>query len=245
MGSQDNEFVALGPSNSGFRTHATRISTGVDVSGTIAGVVGRCQGVNNSGVFGFGTGTQGAGCVGTSDSVNGNGVIADAHNGARAFAIWDRSGSGLAAKLDCKVEIKGDLQVTGRKSAAVALPDGKLRLLYALESPGSWFEDFGFGQLVDGYSEIALDETFRSVTSDDRYHVFITEYEGNNSLYVTGRTSAGFEVRSGTSTGSGEFSYRIVAKRKDVPESRFEEVSAHEEELADEHAFSDIKNSSY
>jgi hypothetical protein len=65
--------------------------------------------------------------------------------------------------------------------------------LYAVESPESWFEDFGFGQLVDGRAEIQLDGDFSAVIDSDTYHVFITEYDDNNALYVAGRTSRGFE----------------------------------------------------
>jgi len=228
VSSEDNTFVALGPANVGFRTQATRIINGAEISGTGAGVVGSCQGANGDGVRGSGTGQGGAGVHGVSEAFNGNGVIAAAHIGPQAFGIWAASSSGLAGRFDGTVVVNGDLRVTGSKSAAVRFSDGTLRLLYALESPESWFEDFGSGRLVDGRAEVALDEAFVSVTSDDQYHVFITEYEDDNSLYVTGRTNSGFEVRSKTSTGNGEFSYRVVAKRNDIPTSRFEEADGYE-----------------
>jgi hypothetical protein len=62
VSSQDNQFVALGPADIGFKTHATRITTGAEIHGTLAGVVGRCQGSNGDGVIGFGTGTGGGRC---------------------------------------------------------------------------------------------------------------------------------------------------------------------------------------
>ncbi|MFJ8536827.1 hypothetical protein [Streptomyces sp. NPDC093591] len=134
----------------------------------------------------------------------------------------------MAGRFDGRVLINGNLQVTGSKSAAVQFSDGTLRLLYAIESPESWFEDFGFGRLVNGHAKIMLDEAFASITSNDPYHVFITEYEDSNSLYVAARTNTGFEVRSKTSTGDGDFSYRVVAKRNDIPTSRFEDADPHE-----------------
>ena len=45
-----------------------------------------------------------------------------------------------------------------------------------------------------------LEEGFRSVVNSDAYHVFITEYEDNNALYVAERTSTGF---SGSCQGVG------------------------------------------
>ena len=61
--------------------------------------------------------------------------------------------------------------------------------------------------------------------NSDAYHVFITEYDDNNALYVTRRTSTGFEVRAKASTASGTFSYRVVAKRKDITSPRLEKVT--------------------
>jgi hypothetical protein len=232
MSSSDNQYIALGPADIGFKTHATRITTGGEFHGTLAGVVGRVQtNPGGSGVLGFSptTGSQCAGVVGTSLSPAGNGVIADAHEGPSAYAVWARSRSGLAARFDGKVMVNGDFIVQGgAKSAVVPLSDGTARLLYAIESPESWFEDFGFGHLSQGYARVSLDEVFASIIRDDAYHVFITEYEESNSLYVTGRTRDGFEVRSKTATGNSEFSYRIVAKRSDIPATRFAEASVHE-----------------
>jgi hypothetical protein len=221
VSSSDNQFIALGPADSGFKTSATRITSGAEIHGTLVGVVGRCQGGNGDGVAGFGTGTGGAGTRGTSNVTDGNGIIADAHTGSRAFALWARSNSGVAGRFDGKVEIAGALVVTGAKSSAVRGTDGTRRLLYAMESPESWFEDFGFGRLDNGVAEVGLDETFRSVTSDDQYHVFVTEYGDNNGLYVTDRTATGFTVRSKTPSAGSEFGYRIVAKRGDIETPRF------------------------
>jgi hypothetical protein len=123
------------------------------------------------------------------------------------------------------VIIDGNLQVTGTTSAVVPFLDGSHRQLYCLESPESWFEDFGFGQLVKGQTQIQLDPDFAATVNSGSYHVFITEYEDNNALYVTKRTSTGFEVRAKTSTANTTFSYRVVAKRKDIAPARLEKVT--------------------
>jgi hypothetical protein len=106
----------------------------------------------------------------------------------------------------------------------VPFADGTHRLLYAMESPESWFEDFGFGQLDNGVVEVRLEEIFQSVTSGDQYHVFLTEYGDDNGLYVTDRTGTGFTVRSKTPSAGSEFSYRIVARRGDIETQRFASV---------------------
>jgi hypothetical protein len=124
------------------------------------------------------------------------------------------------------VVIEGDFTVFGAKSAAVFFPDRSHRKLYSMESPECWFEDFGSGDLVNGEAEVQLRADFASVVSSDSYHVFLTEYEDNNALFVANRTNSGFCVRAKSSTtASSTFSYRIVAKRKDIEGPRFEEVT--------------------
>jgi len=66
------------------------------------------------------------------------------------------------------VLVDGDLTVTGAKGAVVPHPDGSRRLLCAIESPESWFEDFGEGQLEDGAAHIDLDSDFGMLTHDRR-----------------------------------------------------------------------------
>ena len=56
----------------------------------------------------------------------------------------------------------------------------------------------------------------------DDYHVFITEYDGNNALYVTARSATGFEVRAGAGPVGASFSYRVMAKRKDLQGARLQ-----------------------
>ena len=129
--------------------------------------------------------------------------------------------------IDGHLVVNGGLEVYGgAKSAVVPFPDGTQRRLYCMESPECWFEDFGTAQLVNGQAQVQLDRGFASVVSADDYHVFLTEYDDNSGLYVTGRTSTGFGVRAKTSpTANGTFSYRVVAKRKDIVAPRFDQVT--------------------
>jgi hypothetical protein len=160
------------------------------------------------------------------------GVVGEAlaGEGIGVFGSTDSPGA-FAGYFHGPVQVVGDVTifgnaiVNGLKSAVVRFPDGSNRKLYCMENPESWFEDFGTGYLKNGQAEIPLDAEFASIVNSDDYHVFLSEYDDNNVLYVTNRTTTGFGVRSKLSaTASGTFSYRIVAKRKDITGVRFDKV---------------------
>jgi hypothetical protein len=98
--------------------------------------------------------------------------------------------------------------------------------LYCVESPESWFEDFGEAALVAGTAAVALDLDFAAVVDTTKLYVFLTPYVAGNGLAVTARTATGFTVTEmgGGKSGSG-FAYRVVAKRKDVPSPRLAKVT--------------------
>src|SRR6516164_1684532 len=174
----------------------------------------------NVGVAGQITNGWGMGSFRDSDyGVSGSGGAAGVASGTTC--------TGAAAAMFCGlVDVVGDFTVVnGAKSTAVPHPDGSHRRLYCMESPESWLEDFGVGQLVNGQAQVQLEAGFAAVVNSDSYHVFITEYEDHNALYVVNRTNTGFGVRAKTSnTAKGTFSYRIVAKRKDIEGPRLEKV---------------------
>jgi hypothetical protein len=91
--------------------------------------------------------------------------------------------------------------------------------------PARFLEDFGKGQLECGQAEVTLDPDFAAVVRLDDYHVFLTGYDGQSDLSVCERTSSGFQVRATSGTGSGSFSWRVVAKRKDVVGERLATVT--------------------
>jgi hypothetical protein len=152
------------------------------------------------------------------------------------FGVIGRSTAGAggsAGIFDGNVRITGELTVNGNfmvlpgntKSAAVPHPDGTLRRLYALESPESWFEDFGRGEVVDGRAEVRLDGDFTAVVDTEDYYVFLTPEGDSRGLYVSARTPQGFEVREQQDGASAlSFSYRVVARRKDVQAERLQVV---------------------
>jgi hypothetical protein len=214
------------------------------------GVVG--SNGNNIGIFGDGqtaifglgrdVGVRGDGVVGVKgfakplEGGSGVGVTGFGGNGIGVHCSAGLKGIGvLAASSDPRLPgrhgtaglFRGALIVSGgAKSAAVPHPDGSHRLLYSLESPESWFEDFGEGRLKGGKVKIKLDPDFAKVIKTDKYHVFLTSYGDSHGLYVTNRTNKGFEVREQQGGKSSlTFSYRVVAKRKDIEIKRLAKVT--------------------
>jgi len=201
------------------------------------GVFGRSNGdagVSGESVIGvgvLGTTEQGTAAVfGNSDLARGvlgrsntlAGVTGESETGPGVHGI---STSGAAGIFDGNVIVNGSLVVTGNKSAAVKSPDGSFRRLYAMESPESWFEDFGTTQLEDGHARVRLDATYATLIHSDDYRVFLTPLGDCNGLYVDARTPQGFDVhelRGGTS--DVRFDYRVVAKRADVMALRLERM---------------------
>jgi hypothetical protein len=206
---------------------------GIGVSGIGGGIPNSTPGVDVPvGVYGQGGpngfGVFGEGNVGVFASGSDVGVEAKAPLGGTALRASNFAGTpGAAAEFHGSVTVEGNFTVIspGMKSAVVPFPDGSHRQLYCLESPESWFEDFGFGRLTDGRARIELDPDFAATVNTDAYHVFITEYDDNNGLFVTNRTNTGFEMRAKTSTSRAEFSYRVVARRKDVAPARLAKVT--------------------
>ncbi|MHB8645782.1 MAG: hypothetical protein ACYDAR_08355 [Thermomicrobiales bacterium] len=111
--------------------------------------------------------------------------------------------------------------VHGVKSAAVPTGGGGYGLVYSMESPECWFEDFGEAKLVGGKAVVTIDPAFAAIVHTDAYHVFLTPRGDCKGLYTSAQTATGFSVREQQGgTSSLLFSYRIVAKRKDVAAAR-------------------------
>jgi hypothetical protein len=234
---QDGSPAILGdsrndPGVAGYSTHYI----GMTGDGPYAGVFGESAtgpGVAGSGDPGVtGSGSTGVGGYGSSNGVFGaggtNGVFAYAAHGTGLVAA-----GATAAKFFGPVEAFGDLDVSGNltvsgfKAAAVAHPDGTRRLLYAIESPQSWFEDFGEAQLTAGRAAVTLDPEFASVIDADSYQVFLTSY-GPTLIYVSDRTPTGFDVSAiaPSDQSTHRFGYRVIGRRRDAPGMRLERTEA-------------------
>jgi hypothetical protein len=193
-------------------------------------------GLNYSTYAGPGPGAGGFGVYGL--SAKGHGLVgATAAPGAAAVVGATNGVAGAyAAAFYGPVIVGGDfLVVGGAKSAAVAHPDGSHRLLYCIESPESWFEDFGTGRLECGRAEVRLDPDFAAVADLTDYHVFLTAYDSDDLLCAKHRTAAGFTVEANPTIAALQnrkdadlasvFSWRVVAKRKDIPGERLMRVT--------------------
>jgi hypothetical protein len=191
------------------------IYAGNSVANTNA-VIGNNQSVGTGGNGVYGTSAKGYGVLGytTGGSASVSGISTNAN--IPAFAGGNAVAGGLAAAFAGTVFVSGKLIVSdpSYKSGLLAHPDGSHRLVYCVESPESWIEDFGTGQLTNGRADIRLDPDFAAVVQLKDYHVFLSEYDGNSGLYVTNRTASGFTVQAERAGSGGAFSWRMVAKPK-------------------------------
>lgn len=173
----------------------------------------------------FGDSTASYGVIGRTTAAGYSGITGITTTpGAAAFAGTSTVPGAYAAYFQGLTVVQGDfVAFGGGKSAAVPHTDGSHRLVYCVESPEAWFEDFGKGQLVNGSAAVKLDADFAAIVRADDYLVFLTP-EGDFHAHVAQKTAAGFSVRQTTGTGSagasGAFAYRVVAKRKDIKAPR-------------------------
>jgi hypothetical protein len=161
-------------------------------------------------------------------AVNGEGVfgVRGASNVKSGIGVYGRCLDGYAGYFEGNVMIKGNLTKTGVGSAvAVRFPDRSFRQLCSIDSPESWFEDFGEAKLVKGKAEVKIDPDFaKTVNLKTRYHVFVTPHSTKISgLAVVARLPGRFRVEH-AGGASGSFSYRIIAKRADIRVRRLERV---------------------
>ena len=236
---------AYSPSGAGVYGRSLNINTGLAGNGVgvrgesgggigVHGVIPDTSTANATAVYGlnysaYTGGSPGAGGFGVYGlSAKGHGLVgATAAPGAAALVGATNGVAGaFAGAFYGAVIVGGDFTVFGAKSAAVPHPDGSHRRLYCVESPDSWFEDFGDAALVNGVADITIDPDFAAVIDSSKYQVFLTEYDDHRGLYVTDRTPCGFRVRAKTGDASGPFSWRLVAKRRDIAGERFATVTA-------------------
>ena len=193
-------------------------------------------GINNSTYTGPSAGAGGFGVYGLSGRGHGLVGATAAAGGAAVVGATNGVAGAYAAAFYGPVIVGGDFVVVGgAKSAAVPHPDGTHRQLYCVESPESWFEDFGTGELMAGRATIAIEPGFGEVARMDDYHVFLTAYDSDLVLHVSKRTAEGFTVEANAGLAriqgkdlcdvTGKFSWRVVAKRKDIPGERLAKVT--------------------
>jgi hypothetical protein len=179
-----------------------------------AGVYGESM-FQGPGIFGLDHNGWG-GIAGVSHDEYGTGVYGECYTpyGDAGYFVGDVTVNGTV-NVNGNVDVKGELNAK-IKHAIVPFPDGSKRLLHCMESPEHWFEDFGSARLTRGRATVKFDADFAKVVTLNGYRVFLTPEGDCHGLYVRKRGSS-FEVRElqGGTSNVG-FSYRIVAKRKDI-----------------------------
>jgi hypothetical protein len=181
--------------------------------------------LNYSTYTGAGLGAGGFAIYGL--SAKGHGLVGATASAGAAAVVGASNGveGAYAGAFYGPVIVSGNFTVVGgAKSAAVPHPDGSYRRLYCVESPESWFDDYGNARLVCGEAVVTLDRDFAAVVDTSGYHVFLTGYDGLAALSVCDRSADGFRVKAMSGAGEGTFSWRVVAKRKDIAALRFEAV---------------------
>jgi hypothetical protein len=197
----------------GFAGQATSTANSIGVYGAnFSSYAGPTPGAGGFGIYGISS--KGPGVVGATVTAGAAAVVGATNNVVGAYA----------AVFYGPVVVGGDFTVLGAKSAAILHSDGSYRRLYCMESPESWFEDFGRGKLEGGCAEIAIEPDFSAVANLDDYHVFLTGCD-DFELRVSSQSHTGFRVEAKDAASTGRFSWRIVAKRKDIGAPRFEPVS--------------------
>jgi hypothetical protein len=170
-----------------------------------------------------------AGVVGTSDASHGVIGTSNALVGVYGYSTNNigvvgqtQNPNSFAGYFFGNVAVTGNLIVQGvispnPKSAVVPFPDGTQRLLYCMESPEVWFEDFGTAKLKRGRVVVKLDADFAKVIKRGDYRVFPAPEGDCRGLYVHRKSARSFEVREVMGGKSSiTFSYRIVGRRKDI-----------------------------
>jgi len=111
------------------------------------------------------------------------------------------------------------------KAGAVRHKDGSHRLVYSMESPETWYEDFGEAKLVRGKARVKISPDFAAIVDTKAYYVFLTPQGDSAGLFVAARRSGDFEVREqGGGTSSLSFAYRIIAHPRQSDNTRLAKV---------------------
>lgn len=202
-------------------------------SGSGSGVAGN----STTGYGVYGISNQSTGVYGTTSSYYGVYGVSGPNPGAAGLLGFTNTASGtafgsvvvspatLAGYFNGEVHVHGGAFVVddmSMKHGTVTHQDGTKYLMYSMEAPESWIEDFGTGTFANGTAEVKINPDFAGVAHIDDYHVFVTEIDGHHNLSVHTKTAGGFTVKADTEVAAlkgktaadlgGTFSYRVVAK---------------------------------
>ena len=108
----------------------------------------------------------------------------------------------------------------GNVSTIVKDQNDKNINLFCPEAPEILFQDYGQGQLANGKTHINLDPNYaKNVTINEKHplRVIITMNDPcPNTIYVTNRTTTGFDViENNNGVSNASFTYEVIANRAD------------------------------
>ena len=204
--------------------------------------------------------TQAAGVWADTSSIDGAGLLATADGGeagdfynngtafptvfisapqgnAQDFILFEAAGD--ASGGQCNIDSGGDFTCSGLiGNVAPALDSGRQVQTYSMQAAENWFEDAGTAQLVHGVAHVDLESVFgETVNTGVEYHVFLTPDGDCKGLYVSQKSSGGFDVRELSGGRSSiAFEYRIMAKRAGFENVRLVDVTLRMQKLAEQRA---------
>lgn len=113
------------------------------------------------------------------------------------------------------------------------------QILYDMQSPDVWYEDFGEGTLVGGKAEIKIAADFAAAVDTASYHVFLTSHDpASKGLAVAARQADRFAVQEHAGgTSNLTFSWRMVARPKGNKAERMPTLILPEIKIPDPNAF--------
>lgn len=120
--------------------------------------------------------------------------------------------------VTANVTMTKNLTVQGTKNRLVETKSYGKRLLNAVESAYSVFEDFGIAFTDEsGFCEVVIDPVFlETVNTSYEYYIFLTSFNGGQiTVYEKGRNS--FKVKG---TPNTQFDWRICARQRDYEDIR-------------------------
>jgi hypothetical protein len=202
--------------------------SGGSFTGTAAGLVGYgMTGASGVGVIGLGNGTTTAqlpgssGCggafTGVTYGVYGFATTASSTRGGGYFACNPTSGGAYAYCGYRNGSTNYKTIGNGTNSTIVKNRQGDLITLYCPEAPEVVFQDYGIGQLTNGFAHISLDPDLSlniNVSDDHPMKVFVTLEGDCKGVYITNKSVTGFDVVELQGGNSNvQFSWQIVATR--------------------------------
>ena len=220
--------------------------TGTGVAGVVTGagadgVFGQAAGATGFGVWGVNTNATGTGVIGAGTgsasfylAQGSGGAFGGRRIGVYGRAVQDSTTAGVLRAGGYFYTNAGAWSYVGAVTAAGVIRkieglgtvntvvddvNGNQVVLSAPEAPENLFMDFGTAQLTNGQTHVALDPNFSKnivVNAEHPLRVFI-QLEGDcNGVYVTSKSSEGFDVKELMNGQSNvKFSWQVVANRAD------------------------------